>query len=130
MKPGNILLTLVGTALAGFAWMLFDTGSSAARPATRGRLGSALSGSKPVLVEFYADWCGPCRSVGPQVDKLAEQVRGKAEVVRLNVDQNRELAAQYGVSGIPCFIAFKNGKETSRQAGAIPPEMMKQMIGL
>ena len=126
------MLSLAGLFMAGFAWMLLDTGSSSAAPASigGGRLGSVLSSSKPVLVEFYAEWCGPCRMVGPQVDKLAVELKGRAEVVRLNVDENHALAAQYDVHSIPCFIAFKNGKETSRQVGGIPPEVMRSMIGM
>lgn len=81
-------------------------------------------------MEFYADWCGPCRVVGPQVEKLAGELRGRAEVIRFNVDVHGELARQYGVRGIPCFIAFKNGKEVSRQVGAIPPALMRSMIGM
>lgn len=131
MKAGNVLLTAVIAVLGGFVWMMSAMdGKSAAAPVTSGALGSALASSKPVLVEFYADWCGPCRAVGPQVEKLASELRGRAEVIRLNVDHNAELAQKFDVHGIPCFIAFKNGKETSRQVGGIPPEMMRSMIGM
>jgi thioredoxin 1 len=118
MKAGNIILSVVGVILAGFAWAVYDINRPSPVPAPgAGRLGAVLAGSKPVLLEFYAD-------------KLAHDVRGKAEVIRLNVDENRELAAKHGVSAIPCFIAFKRGKETARQVGAIPPEQMRSMIGL
>lgn len=130
MKAGNIILSVVGTILAGFGWMIYDANHTPPPPASGGLLSGALSSSKPVLVEFYADWCGPCRQVGPQVEELAKDLRGRAEVLRLNVDQHQDLAAQYGVHGIPCFIAFKNGKETSRQVGGIPKDMMRSMIGM
>ena len=131
MKAGDIILSVVGVILAGFAWAVYDMSRpSPMRSGSSGRLETVLSGSKPVLLEFYADWCGPCRMVGPEVEKLAGEVRGKAEVMRFNVDENRELAAKHGVSSIPCFIVFKQGRETARQVGAIPPEMMRSMIGL
>jgi thioredoxin 1 len=132
MKIGNILLSIGGLFMAGIVWMIVDSGrpSTASLAISNGRLGSVLSSSKPVLVEFYADWCGPCKMVGPKVEALAEELKGRAEVVRLNVDENRELAAKYDVHGIPCFIAFKNGSETSRQVGGIPPELMRSMIGM
>ena len=132
MKAGNIILCAVVVILGGFGWMLLDmSGGFRSHPvAMPAQLSVALSSPKPVLVEFYADWCGPCQAVGPQVDKLATDLKGKAEVLRFNVDQHPDLARHYGVEGIPCFIAFKNGKESARQAGAIPPEMMKSMMGL
>jgi thioredoxin 1 len=132
MKSERIVLGAVALILGGMGWMLLDTDSASASSAihNHSRLGSVLASSKPVLVEFYADWCGPCRSVGPEVDKLAVELRGRAEVVRLNVDENPELAQKYRVQGIPCFIAFKNGRETGRQSGAIPQAMMRAMIGM
>ncbi len=132
MKAGNIILYAVVAVLGGFLWMLLDmTGGSGSRPvAMPAQLSVALSSPQPVLVEFYADWCGDCKVVGPQVDKLATNLEGRAKVLRFNVDQNPELAHHYGVEGIPCFIAFKNGRESTRQVGAIPPEMMKSMMGL
>jgi thioredoxin 1 len=131
MQTGNVVLCALGAVLAGFVWMMHDVNQPHdAPPVGGGGLSAALAGSMPVLVEFYADWCGPCQSVGPQVVELARELRGQAEVVRLNVDENGELAQQYGVHGIPCFIGFKNGKETAREMGAIPPHMMRSMIGL
>ena len=132
MKTESIVLGVVALVLGGMGWMLLDTDAASAPSAahSNGRLSSVLTSSKPVLVEFYADWCGPCRIVGPEVDKLAAELRGRAEVIRLNVDENPELAQKYRVQGIPCFIAFKNGRETSRQSGAIPSAMMRAMIGM
>ena len=135
MKPTSILLTAICTVLGGFLWMLFSMDGGSAHPGTGGpitdrTLSVALATKRPVLVEFYADWCGPCRAVGPHVEQLAKDLRGQAEVLRFNVDQHRELSQQFGVSGIPCFIAFKNGHESARQVGGIPPQMMRSMLGL
>lgn len=122
---------LIAVILAGFGWAAYDMSRpSAPPPIGFSSLDAVLSGSRPVLLEFYADWCGPCKMVGPEVDKLAGELRGKAEVIRLNVDENHQLAEQYGVSSIPCFIAFKRGKETARAIGSIPRERMRAMIGL
>ncbi|MEQ1747889.1 MAG: thioredoxin [Prosthecobacter sp.] len=84
----------------------------------------------PVLVEFYADWCGPCKQVGPVVEALAEELSGTARVIRINVDQQPELAAQNGIRGIPTFIAYKAGHEMRRESGAIPKALMIEMLGL
>ncbi len=137
MKPANIVFTLVLMLMGGFAFMLLDvTKGSAGRSrasATGGSsatLSSALASGKPVLVEFYADWCGACRVVGPTVDEFSREVRDKARVVRLNVDQNRALAQQYRVSALPVFIAIKGGREMSRQEGAIEKSHMRGLLGL
>ena len=84
----------------------------------------------PVLVEFYADWCGPCRKVGPVVDALAVELAGKAKVIRINVDEQGALAAENGIRGIPAFIAYRNGQEVSREVGGISKQMMLKMLGL
>jgi thioredoxin 1 len=94
------------------------------------QLSAALASGQPVLLEFYAEWCPPCRTVGPVVDELARELEGKARVVRLNVDENSDIAGEYGVQSIPAFIALKNGRETSRQVGAIERAAMKSMLGL
>jgi thioredoxin 1 len=131
MNAGNIILWGVSAVLGGLFFIAHDmSSSSSASAAVPLELGAALRSSKPVLVEFYAEWCGPCKSVGPSVEKLAAELKGRAEVIRFNIDQHPDLAHKYGVEGIPCFIAFKNGKESARQMGAIPTEMMKSMIGL
>jgi len=93
-------------------------------------LSAALSSGQPVLVEFYADWCGPCRAVGPDVEALATEMRGKAKVLRFDVDKNQDLSRSYGVSGIPAFISFIKGKEASRHVGGISKAQMRTMLGL
>lgn len=136
MNAGNVILTAVAVALGGFVWMVTDaTSGKASRSGGGGgtsaaSLSSAIASGQPVLLEFYADWCGPCKMVGPQVDELAVELKGRARVVRLNVDQHPALAQQYGVRGIPAFIAIKGGRETSRVSGAIDKASMRGMLGM
>ena len=71
----------------------------------------------PIFVDFYADWCGPCHVAAPMIDQLAEKYQGKVHVVKIDVDQEGELAGEYGVMSIPTFIVFKNGKIISNKTG-------------
>ena len=82
----------------------------------------------PVAVDFYADWCGPCRMMAPAVDALAAHLQGKALVAKLNTDNSARTASGFGIRGIPTTIVFKDGKEVARQSGAMPLEGLKQLI--
>ena len=87
-----------------------------------------LQKREPVLVDFWAPWCGPCRIVGPVLEKLSNEYSGKLKFAKLNVDDNQEIAAQFDVRGIPCMIIFKNGSELDRIIGAYPePELRKRI---
>ena len=86
-----------------------------------------LGSDKPVIVDFYADWCGPCRMMRPALDQLAAE-REDVKIVSVNVDDEDELAAEYGISSIPCLIVFKGGKETNRSVGLIPKDAIEQLI--
>lgn len=79
-----------------------------------------LKSDKPVLVDFYADWCGPCKMIAPYLDSLADEYKDKVKVAKLNVDQNGQSAMKYGVRGIPTMILFVNGQQSEVIVGADP----------
>ena len=77
-----------------------------------------LASDIPVVVDFWAPWCGPCKAIAPLLDQLAEQYDGKVRVAKVNVDNNPQVAAQYGITGIPAFITFQGGEVVDRLQGA------------
>ncbi len=79
-----------------------------------------LEHDKPIMVDFWAEWCGPCRAVSPILDKIAEENRDKLDIVKLNVDFNPETAMKYGITSIPAMYVFKNGEVVKRVVGAKP----------
>lgn len=87
-----------------------------------------LQSDKPVLVDFWAPWCAPCRMLAPTVAAVAEKYHGSANVVKLNVDENPGVSQRYGIKGIPTLILFKNGKEEERVVGATSKEAIARMI--
>ena len=81
-----------------------------------------LSANEPVLVDFWAEWCGPCRAIAPVLDELSTELAGKVKIVKLNVDENPGIAAQYGVRSIPTMILFKGGEAADMKIGAGTPK--------
>ena len=84
-----------------------------------------LQSDLPVFVDFYADWCGPCKMMSPVIDKLAEDYDGRIKVGKVNVDENGDLAVKYGIMSIPNMVFFKGGESVDRVVGAIPKPQMK-----
>jgi len=87
-----------------------------------------LKSDKPVVVDFWAAWCGPCRMVGPIIDEVSNDYEGKAVVGKVDVDANQEFAAKYGVLNIPTVLVFKNGEIVSRQVGVSPKQVYTDAI--
>lgn len=87
-----------------------------------------LQASTPVLVDFYADWCNPCKMMGPVVAKIAEEYQGRVKVGKCNIDENMELAGKYRVSSIPAFIIFKDGAPAANFVGSMPAAELKAKV--
>lgn len=87
-----------------------------------------LKSDQPVMVDFWAEWCYPCKALAPTVEKIAQEYEGKMKVVKLNVDSNSETGTRYNVRGIPALIVFKGGAEVDRIVGNSPKDRISQMI--
>ena len=87
-----------------------------------------ISKNKTVLVDFWAEWCGPCRIIGPVIEELANEYEGKAIIGKLDVDSNQESSVKYEVRSIPTIITFRDGKIVDRQVGAVPKETLKNVV--
>lgn len=87
-----------------------------------------INSGTPVLVDFYADWCGPCKMMAPVIDQLKSEVGDRARILKINVDKAPAVSSQYGISGVPTFILFKKGNIVWRQSGAMGMDQLKRAI--
>ena len=95
---------------------------------TDSNFNDVISKNKTVLVDFWAEWCGPCRVIGPVIEELANEYEGKAIIGKLDVDSNQESSVKYGVRSIPTILTFKDGEIVDRQVGAVPKETLTNVI--
>jgi thioredoxin 1 len=115
----SLILLIIGVAAGTMVWVEFKRDPKA----------NAGSGNI-VLMDFYADWCGPCKMMKPIVHDFANEMAGQLIVREINVDQNPELARQYQVRSIPCFVVTRNGVEINRRSGTMSKEGLRQLAGL
>lgn len=87
-----------------------------------------INSDKPVLVDFFATWCGPCKTMGPILEDVAQKVNGKVKVIKVDVDKNPEAAAQYRIQGVPTLILFEKGAIKWRQSGVVPTHSIQQIL--
>ena len=87
-----------------------------------------LKATEPVVVDFWAEWCGPCKMIAPALEEIAGTLNGKVKIVKLNVDESPRTAEKYGIMSIPTLMLFKNGQLASRQIGAAPKQKLEQWI--
>ena len=97
---------------------------------TKDTFNSEISKNMPILVDFWAPWCGPCRMVSPILEKISSEYSTKLKFAKLNVDDSQEIAAQHDIRGIPCMVVFRNGKEIDRVIGAYPESELRKKIDL
>ena len=87
-----------------------------------------LNADETVIVDFWAEWCGPCKALGPLVDELAEEMKGKARIMKMNIDENPLTPQKYNVRGIPTLLIFKNGEVVAEKMGALPKSQLEDWI--
>ena len=87
-----------------------------------------LNSSTPVVVDFWAEWCGPCKAIGPSLEEISDEMGDKVKIAKLNIDENQEIAARYGIRSIPTMLMFKDGEIVSTKVGAAPKASLSSWI--
>ena len=90
--------------------------------------GDVLQSSKPVLVDYWAEWCGPCKMIAPILDDMAKEFDGRLQVAKMNVDENRDIPSKFGIRGIPTLMIFKNGQVAATKVGALSKAQLSAFI--
>jgi thioredoxin 1 len=93
-----------------------------------GKFQELINGDKPVLVDFFAEWCGPCKMMTPILQELAGKIEDKGVIIKVDIDKNQEAAANYQVQSVPTLIIFKQGKVVWRQSGVVPLNQLEQLV--
>ncbi|MBC7568857.1 MAG: thioredoxin [Spirosoma sp.] len=96
--------------------------------ATDANFDELINSDKPVLVDFWAEWCGPCKMIGPVVEQLAGEYEGRAIIAKMDVDQNAQIPAKFGIRSIPTLMVFKNGQLVDKVIGAVPKNVLEQKL--
>lgn len=115
-----VFLLLFGAVIAWVIWNGTKSNASLA----------GATGGERTLMDFQADWCGPCQMMKPVVKELAGELQGRLQVVEVNVDQSPDLAREYNIRSIPCFVVLENGREVARETGVLSKERLRELTGL
>ena len=122
------LLTLLVSRASPRAGILREMAMSTVKVTDTNFKSEVVGASGPIVVDFWAEWCGPCKMIGPVLEEIAAELKGQVTIAKLNVDENPGVAGSYGIRSIPTLMLFKDGKMTSTKVGAAPKSELKRWI--